>query len=240
MTPNLGTLSGDLLGQLLAAKVDTQSAPALAALNSQFDFIDLNALDWDDLKTALSFSDGNVTTKPISLKYKDIAINLSGNHTFDAQLKYRATLDVPAKYLGSEVNNLIAQINDDSLKDLTIPINANIAGGYTSPKVTTDLTSGVAKLTQQLVEIQKQKLLNQGKDKAKDLLGGLLNKNNDSTATDSTETNGISEVLGGLLGGKKADSTQVDSTQQNDGVKDAATSILGGLLGKKKKKDTVN
>ena len=40
MTPNLGTLSGDLLGQLLSAKVDTQKAPALAALDSQFDFID--------------------------------------------------------------------------------------------------------------------------------------------------------------------------------------------------------
>ena len=102
--------------------------------------------------------------KPISLNYKDIGwsvrrgfIKLSGSHTFDAQLQYQATLDVPAKYLGSEVNNLIAKIEDDSLKDLTIPVIANIEGGYTSPKVTTDLTSGIKKLTNQLVEIQKQK-----------------------------------------------------------------------------------
>ncbi|MEO0573192.1 MAG: AsmA-like C-terminal region-containing protein [Bacteroidota bacterium] len=238
MTLNLGTLSGDLLGQLLAAKVDTQSAPTLAALNNQFDFIDLNALNFNDLKTALSFSDGNVATKPITLNYKDIAIKLSGSHTFDAQLQYQATLDVPAKYLGSEVNNLITQIDDDSLKNLTIPVIANISGGYTSPDVSTDLTSGVTKLTQQLIEIQKQKLLDQGKDKAKDLLGGLLNQDNDSMAKDSTKSSGVSQVLDGLLRGKKTDTTQRDSTQQNDGVKDAAKSILGGLLGKKNKDTT--
>ncbi len=232
MTPNLGTLSGDLLGQLFSTKVDTQSAPALAALDSQFDFIDLEALNLDDLKTVLSFNNGKVATQPFSLKYKDIGINISGEHTFDTQMQYQATLDVPAKYLGSEVNNLIAQINDDSLKDLTIPVIANIGGSYTRPKVTTDLTSGVTKLTQQLVEIQKQKLLNQGKDKAKDLLGGLL----EGDKTDSTETqgSGITEALGGFLGTKK-DTIPTDSTMaEKDEVKEAAKSILGGLFGKKK------
>lgn len=235
MTPNLGSLSGDLLGQLLSTKVDTKAAPALAALDQNFDFIDFDALNLNDLKAALSFDDGKVATKPISLKYKDIAINLSGSHTFDAQLQYQAMLDVPAKYLGTEVNNLIAQIKDDSLKDLTIPVIANIGGNYTSPKVTTDLTSGVSKLTKQLVEIQKHKLIDQGKDKAKDLIGGLLGgKKTDST---QTEKSGVAGALGGLLG-KKKDSIATDSTEQKDAVKDAATNILGGLLGKKKKKDT--
>ncbi|NKI30580.1 AsmA-like C-terminal region-containing protein [Croceivirga thetidis] len=235
MTPSLGSLSGDLLGQLLSTKVDTRNAPALAALDQKFDFIDFDKLDVSDLKTALSFKDGKVATKPISLKYKDIAINLWGTHTFDAQLQYQATLDVPAKYLGAEVNKLIAQINDDSLKELTIPVIANIGGNYTSPKVTTDLTSGVSNLTKQLVEIQKQKLLDQGKEKAKDLIGGLLG----GEKTDSTQTqgSGLADALGGLLG-KKKDSTATDSTEQKDAVKDAATNILGGLLGKKKKKDS--
>jgi hypothetical protein len=240
MTPNLATLSGELLGQLLSAKVSAQNAPALAALDNQFDFIDLNALNWDDLKTALSFTDGKVATKPMTFKYKDIGITLSGSHTFDAQLQYQATLGVPAKYLGTEVNNLIAKINDASLQELTIPVIANISGGYMSPKVTTDLTSGVTKLTQQLVEIQKQKLLNQGKDKAKNLLGGLLGQNTDSTQTDSTRTSGqgVKEVLGGLLGGQKQDSITKDSTPPNNDVKSAAKNILGGLLGKKKKDTT--
>jgi len=76
------------------------------------------------------------------------------------------------------------------LENLTIPVTANIGGNYTSPQVTTDLTSGVKTLTSKLVEIEKQKLINKGKDKASDLLGGLLSGNkttNDTTATTSDE-----------------------------------------------------
>ncbi|WP_350292822.1 AsmA-like C-terminal region-containing protein [uncultured Croceitalea sp.] len=215
MTPNLGALTGNVLAEVLSTNLDTKNAPLLKALDGKLSFLDLEAIDLKGLKTALSFDNGKVKVKPFALKYKDIAINVDGSHTFDRQLQYKATLDVPAKYLGAEVNNLIAKIDDSSLKDLTIPVIANIGGNYTSPNVTTDLTSGVSKLTQQLVEIQKQKLLNQGKDKTKDLLGGLL-------------------------GNKKKDSTQTDSTKKKDAVKDAAGSILGGLLGKKKQKDTVN
>ncbi|GMN10727.1 AsmA-like C-terminal region-containing protein [Croceitalea sp. MTPC9] len=238
MTPNLGALTGDVLAEILSTNLDTKNAPLLKALDTKLGFLDLEAIDLKGLKTALSFDNGTVKVKPFSLQYKDIAINVDGSHSFDRQLQYKATLDVPAKYLGAEVNNLIAKIDDSSLKDLTIPVIANIGGNYSSPNVTTDLTSGVSKLTQQLVEIQKQKLLNQGKDKAKDLLGGLLG-GKDSTKTDSTKTT-TADVLGGLLGNKKKDSTKTDSTAKKDAVKDAAGSILGGLLGKKKKKDTVN
>ena len=199
-------------------------------------------MNWNDVKTALSFNDGKVATKPVSLQYKDIGITFSGNHTFDAQLQYQATLDVPATYLGTEVNTLIAQIDDDSLKDLTIPVIANVSGGYTNPKISTDLSSGIAKLTGQLLEIQKQKLVNQGKDKAKSVLGDLLNSKKDSVPSDSTQNSAqnVKEVLGTLLGSKNKDTLQKDSITPNDKTKNAAKNILGGLLGKKKKKDTVN
>ncbi|MEX0359430.1 MAG: AsmA-like C-terminal region-containing protein, partial [Allomuricauda sp.] len=181
------------------------------------------------------FDNGSVKVKPFSLKYKDIAINVDGSHTFDKQLNYNATLDVPAKYLGPEVNNLIAKIDDSDLENLTIPVVASIGGNYTSPSVRTDLSSGVTKLTNQLVEIQKQKLVNQGKDKAKDLIADVFKSDKkDSTAT---ESKGVTETLGDLLGNKKE---TTDSTEtQEDPVKNTAKSILGGLLGKKKK-DTVN
>ncbi len=238
MTPSLGALTGNILAEVLSTNLDVKNTPLLKALDGKLSFLDIEAIDLKGLKTALSFDNGTVKVKPFALKYKDITVNVDGSHTFDRELHYKATLDVPAKYLGSDINKLITRINDDSLKDLTIPVIANIGGNYTNPSVTTDLTSGVSKLTKQLVEIQKQKLLNQGKDKAKDLLGGLLG-NKDSTATDSTKTS-AADVLGGLLENKKKDSTQADSTKKKDDVKDAAGSILRGLLGKKKKKDTVN
>ncbi|WP_422350273.1 AsmA-like C-terminal region-containing protein [Flagellimonas sp.] len=234
-TPNLATISGNVLAELLSTKVNAQKAPLLSSLTGQLSFLNTEDLDLSDLKTALSFDNGSVKVKPFSLKYKDIAINVDGSHTFDKQLNYNATLDVPAKYLGPEVNNLIAKIDNSDLENLTIPVVASIGGNYTSPSVRTDLSSGVTKLTNQLVEIQKQKLVNQGKDKAKDLIADVFKSDKkDSTATKSK---GVTETLGDLLGNKKE---TTDSTEtQEDPVKNTAKSILGGLLGKKKK-DTVN
>ncbi len=237
-TPNLASVSGDVLAELLSTKVSAENAPLFSALDNQLNFLNTDELDLSDLKTALSFDNGTVKVKPFELKYKDIAVNVDGSHTFDKQLQYKATLDVPAKYLGSEVNDLIAKMDDESLKDVTIPVVANIGGSYTSPSVSTDLSSGITKLTKQLVDIQKQRLLNQGKDTAKDLLSDVFAKDDqDST---QAEPSGVKEALGDLLGGKKEDSTQAkDSTNSEDPVKNTAKSILGGLLGKKKK-DTVN
>ncbi len=238
-TPNLATISGGLLAELLSTKVDAKNAPLLSALDSKLSFLDTKDLDLSDLKTALSFENGSVKVKPFTINYKDIAVNVDGSHTFDKQLQYKATLDVPAKYLGSDVNNLIAQMDDSSLENLTIPVVANIGGNYANPSVSTDLSSGVSKLTKQLVDIQKQKLLNEGKDKAKDLIADVF-KNDDKDSTNN-QSSGVKEALGSLLGGAKKDSTQTDSiATKEDPVKNTAKSILGGLLGKKKKKDTVN
>lgn len=237
-TPNLATISGGLLAELLSTKVDAKNAPLLSALDSKLSFLDTKDLDLSDLKTALSFDNGSVKVKPFTINYKDIAVNVDGSHTFDKQLQYKATLDVPAKYLGNEVNNLIAQMDDSSLEELTIPVVANIGGNYASPTVSTDLSYGVSKLTKQLVDIQKQKLLNQGKDTAKDLLSDVF-KNDDKDST-KTQSSGVKEALGSLLGGTKKDSTKVDSSAtKEDPTKKAVNSVLGGLFGKKKK-DTVD
>ena len=129
-------------------------------------------------------------------------------------------------------------MNDESLGEVTVPVTANIGGSFTNPSVSTDLTSSVKTLTSKLVEMQKNKLVNQGKDKAKDLLSDVFKKNESDSTT--SKSDGVKEAIGNILGGKK-DTTSTDSTktEKEDEVKNAAKSILGGLL-KKKKKDTVN
>ncbi len=237
-TPNLATISGNLLAELLSTSVNTEKTPLIAALDSKLNFLDSKQIDLDGLKTALSFDNGSVRVKPFTLNYKDIAINVDGSHGFDRQMDYTATLEVPAKYLGSEVSNLIAQMNDQSLAEVTVPVTASIGGNFSSPSVSTNLASSVKTLTSRLVEVQKQKLMDQGKDKAKDLLSDLLKKDGSDSTTTSTQ-GGVKEALGTLLGGD--DKTTPDSTKSSvqDQGKEAAKSILGGLLGKKKK-DTVD
>ncbi len=246
-TPNLSTISGDVLAAITTTNIDVSDSPLLSALGSKLNFIDLNKLQLNGFKTKLEFKDGMVQVKPFTIDYQDIAINVSGSHSFDKKLNYQATINVPVKYLGTEINNLIAKIDDKSLKTMTIPVIASIGGLYSSPTVTTDLTSGIKKLTADLIEVEKQKLIAQGTDKAKELIGGILGSNTakkDSLKEEKSTSDDVAKTIGGILGGTtktqdtsatKKDSVKPKSTQ----VENAAKDILGGLLGGKKKKDTV-
>ena len=217
-SPDLATITGNALAEVLTDKIDAMNSPLLSGLDSKLDFIDFNKLDLKDLKTKLSFENGQVSVKPFTINYKDIPIVVSGSHSFANTINYSAVLQVPAKYLGSEVNRLIGKINDNEVNKLTVPVTANIGGTFKSPNITTDLTSGVSNLTKQLIEIEKQKLIDKGTDKVKDLIGGLLGGNTNTTKTDST-------------------TTKQDNTKQTaeDKVKEGVGNILGGLLGGKKK-----
>ena len=250
-TPDLQTITGNVLAEVLATDINPKRAELLSKLGSSLSFLKTEKLNLKGLKTALSFEDGTVKVKPFTINYEDIAIRVNGGHTFDKKLNYTATLDVPAKYLGQEVNSLIAKIDEKELEQLTIPVSANIGGGYSNPVVNTDLTSGIKDLTSKLVEIQKQKLINQGKHAAKDLIGGILSeeKSTDSISQKDSTKIGIKDVLGGVLteSSKEQDSSKSDSVAaEKDVVKETAKDILGGLFGKKKKdtaktkKDSVN
>ncbi|WP_405573578.1 AsmA-like C-terminal region-containing protein [Winogradskyella sp. Asnod2-B02-A] len=216
-SPDLSSISGSAIAKILTDKIDAENSPLLSSLDSKLDFIDFSKLDLKDLKTNLSFENGQVSVKPFTVNYKDIPIVVSGSHSFSNTMNYNAVFQVPAKYLGSDVNRLIGKINDNEVNKLTVPVTANIGGTFSSPKIQTDLTSGVSNLTKQLIEIEKQKLINTGKDKATDLIGGLLSGSSNTTKTDSTTTKenttkqtaedkvkeGVGNILGGLLGGKK-------------------------------------
>lgn len=216
-TPDLNTVSGNSNAEIITSTINPLNTEILNQLGGALQFIDFKKLQLKDLKTRLDFANGKVNVKPFNLKYEDIPIEISGSHGFDTSIAYDAVFQVPAKYLGSDVNQLIGRINDSQVNTMTIPITATIGGTYTNPLVKTDLTSAVTNLTQQLIEIEKQKLLNKGKNKVGDLIGDLL-------------------------GGKKTKSNTPDSTKAKEGVvKDGINNAINNLFKKKKKKkDTVN
>ena len=89
--------------------------------------------------------------------------------------------------------------------------------------------------------------MNQGKEKAGELIGDLLNKDSSAKESDAKAGSAVEDALGGLLGKKKKEKTTTktdtsvtdhDTSTVEGEAKKAAKSILGGLLGKKK--DTVN
>lgn len=227
MTPNLNSLTGNLLGQLLNTGIKEENSKLLTALNSNVKFIDLDKLNLNNLKAYLSFDNGKVNIKPFTIKYQDINIEVGGQHGFDQSINYNIAFDVPAKYLGSDVNKLLSSLNSTDASKISIPVNAQVTGSFNNPKVSTDLGKAVGNLTQQLIEQQKNKLKQQSEDKIKETIGNLLggNKKDDdknNPATDKTKT----------------DNTN-NQTQQTaeDKVKEAGKDLIDGLFKKKDKKD---
>jgi len=230
---DLNSLTGNALAEVLTTKISPQKGSAFSKANDQLSFIDLNKLDLKDLKTALKFENGKVSIKPFDVQYEDIKVQIAGSHSFENNLGYTATFDVPAKYFGNDIGGILSKLSDDDIKNVKVPVVANIGGTVSSPKVNTDMKQSVKNLTNQLIQIQKNKLLGQGSEAATDALGGVLGDDAGGV---------VGDVLGEILGGGN-NNTPKDTTTTNTpdntiegGVKD----VLGGLFGKKKKKkDTV-
>ena len=213
MTPDLKTITGDLLGQLLSTTVNPSNSEMLTALSSNLKFIDINKLNLNDLKAALTFKDGKVNVKPFDLKYQDIKATVGGSHGFDQNMNYNVKFDVPAKYLGTEVNNLLAKLSPaDANKIQNIPVNAVLTGNFKNPKVSTDMKSATTALVTQLVKQQKDKL----KDKAV-----------------AEGTKALENILGGGTKPKDTTKTAAPATPKEQ-VKDKAVDAIKGLFGKKK------
>lgn len=209
MTPNLKTISGDLFGKLLNPALKASNSKALSLLSNKVSFLDVNQLNLDGINAFLSFDNGQVTVKPIPLKYKDIGMEISGNHSFDNSMNYTIVFDVPVKYLGSEVTGVLSKLSSkDAAEIKSVPVKANLTGSFTNPILATNIKDATSNLIKDLVEKQKQSLLNKGKDKLTDLLGiGTTTKDSTKTTNDKTKDK-VKDVLGGLFGKKKKDTVK--------------------------------
>ncbi len=220
MTPNLKTISGDLFGQLLSTTINEKNSAMLTALSSNMKFIDMSKVNLNDVKAALSFKDGKVNVKPFDIKYQDIIVNVGGTHGFDQTMNYNLKFDVPVKYLGKEVTNLVAKLTPADQKQITsIPVNGLMTGNFSQPKFNSDLKQSTTNLTAQLVKMQKEKLVNQGTSALGNLINGTKNNNSGTTATDTTKP-------------KTTPKEEIKTT-----IKDKANGAIKNLFGGKKKEE---
>ncbi|MDX5585451.1 MAG: AsmA-like C-terminal region-containing protein [Aureibaculum sp.] len=216
-TPDLNSVNGNLLAELISSKISTDKTPLLQKLEQNLNFLDTQKLNLENLKTALSFKDGKVNLHPFKLNYDDIDINVSGSHGFDKSLAYDAVIHVPAKYLGKEASQLIAELNEDELNTIKVPINALISGKFNNPIIKTDLKAAIANLSNQIATKQKEKLIDKGKEQISNALNDLIK------------------------GSSKQNDTITKDSLKNPITKDPAKELLEGIFKRtKKKKDSVN
>ncbi len=209
MAPDLNSITGDLLGQLLSTTVNSANSTLLTTLDSKLNFIDLSKVNLNDLKAALTFKDGKVNIKPFDLKYQDIKLTVGGAHGFDQTMSYNVKFDVPVKYFGTEVNNLLTRMTPADAKKLeNVPINAILSGNFKNPKISTDIKQATTSLINTLVKQQRDKLINS----TRDVLTNVIT-NSTTPKTDTTKTN------------------------TNSNVRNNAKDLLNNIFNKKKKEE---
>jgi hypothetical protein len=74
-TPDLNSISGNTLAEILTSNIDATKSPLLSGLDDKLNFIDFTKLK-KDISTKLSFENGKVSVKPFTLTYEDIPIEV--------------------------------------------------------------------------------------------------------------------------------------------------------------------
>lgn len=215
LTPNLATLAGNAIAQILTAEVDKDKMPLLSKLGEQVSFLNLDTLSLRDVSTALTFNNGKIEVKPFDFDVEGVKVSMGGSHGLDKSIDYNVSMEVPAKYLGSEVTTLLAKLDAKEADEMSVTLPIGLKGSFTSPQISLNTETAVKELTQKLIDKQKEELTTKGTNILKDL---ITKNNGNTTATDSTKTT-------------------TETTKQEETTK-AVKDIIGGIFGKKKNTDT--
>lgn len=226
LTPQLNTIAGDALAQIITAEVNPEQLALFAKLDEQLGFINLKDIDLSNLKGYLKFNNGNVEVQPFNFNVKGINVNVSGSHGFDMNMNYNLSLDVPARLLGSQIGNVLGSLSGEDLQTMVVALPIGLKGQFQNPQININMDQAVASLTQQIVAKQKANFEQKGIDKIREILTKGAPRNTTPTPADTTARKDSI---------KTPPVTRTNETQ----VKDAARNILGGLLkGSKKPVDT--
>ncbi|WP_438962067.1 AsmA family protein [Nonlabens sp.] len=243
LTPLISSLAGDAVAQLLTREIDKSKAPLIAKLDNELNFIDLDDLKISDLATQLNFKDGAVQITPFDFNVEDIKITASGSHTLTHDMSYKLDLNVPAKYLGKEGASVLSQLQNDEIDKLSVPVPVKLSGSFMKPKVDLNLDLAIKNLTNQIVEIQKTRLKEKGKETLNDAVDDIIvGKNpldkikNVLSGNKKPKENASTNPADSTAAIKPKDTTAVGKVKEKaeDKVKEAAGNILNGLFKKKK------
>ena len=205
LSPILTSLDGTGLTNILQAKIEPTKMPLANSLNSKLNVVNLNKLTLQDVITTFRFENGNVNINPLMFEIEDIKVDLKGKHSLNNTMDYQIMLNLPAKYLGKEAGNQLAKLSNTNLDQMKVNLPLGISGQLTQPQINIDMKSAIAELTQQIVEEQKDDLIDEAVDTVGDLLGGDKDKPKDSTTTSNNQEikETVQNALGGLLKKKK-------------------------------------
>ena len=157
-----------------------------------------------------SIKDGKLSVKPFNVKFGQYATAVSGSTGIDGSIDYSLKMDVPAGKLGTQFNSFVNQYTGGKNDpNAMVPVNIGLGGTFLSPQPKLLMTEQ----TQQVQDGATAAVKQEAEKKA-------------------------AEVVSGLLGGSKSDTTKTDSTKTTEDPKQKAAEegikTIQNLLKKKK------
>jgi len=197
LMPVLSMLSGGAFANLQVDEVDVSKNKFLSLAENKLDFLDFDKINLEDLKADVSFENSSVNVSPFVVNFKGIPVTIGGSHSFENNMSYDLTLDLPAKYLGKEAENILGSLNNED--SITVPMAVKVGGTITKPTVVPDIKNAVASLTTSILENEKSKAKEKIKSEAKKGINKLLGI--ESSKDDKENGNDLKEAGKSLLKG---------------------------------------
>jgi hypothetical protein len=211
MMPKMNTVNGD--GLIKIAEAAVTNSKLISGVTSLTKLQDADNVTLKNVLMSATIKDGKLSVKPFNAKFGSYVAAISGSTALDGTINYAMKMNVPAGKLGAQFQSLIGSSTPTS----EIPLNIGMGGTFLNPKL--QLVSSEQK--QQVKEAVKTAVTNVAKDKAKE------------TAQQLAQGTPAKDLVNGILGGGKKDSTKTDTTKVSP-VQNVLQNKLQNLLKKKK------
>ncbi len=174
LTANLKATSGKVDALMDVKDINTEKSKTLQLIDNKLGFIDMSKLDIKKIATKFQFKNEKVNFEPFTLaKYDGNPIQFSGNHSFDNQIDYKLSTNIPAKKMGKQVTSLIQNLPEKEQDKIIVPFTIDLQGDIKKPEVKVDLQATMNTLSKKVASSQKEQLI--------DKLLNANKKENDST-----------------------------------------------------------
>jgi uncharacterized protein involved in outer membrane biogenesis len=184
MMPNLVTVNGE--GLVRIAQAALKESKLISGITSLTKLDDSNEVTLKDVLMSASIKNGMLSVKPFNVKFGQYTTAVSGSTGIDGSIAYNLKMDVPAGKLGTQFNSFISQYTGGKTDpNAMIPVTIALSGNVLDPKPTLIMTEQQKQVQDAVTEAVKQ----EAEKRATELVTGLLGgSKTDTTKTDSTKT----------------------------------------------------
>lgn len=219
LEPILSSLNG--LGDLSSNSISISGFKPLDKIAEVTKLKNFNNQTINNLKAKFKFEDGKMAFNPFDVVLGGIKTNVSGTTSLDQSIDYDMKMMIPkdkipadmvkmVEQAAAKVNSIAPKLNFSALPN-ELPINVNLIGTITDPKVNTNFKEALMEASGNM----KDALINNVKETVKDTVKAVINEKVDEVKEDLEAKK--QQIIADAQ--KQADKIKADAKKANEKAK---------------------